>query len=350
MSSAASDLSAGGTSEASASESFAARWGRRCGTILAVYSALVLLLLSAPLWLPLLAFLGLFQKGSFPGLRCFLFLTWLMAFECIGVMAAFLIWLRPRGSHELWLERHYSLQRFWVTSLFRGARIFLGIRLRVEGGEALARGRVLLLVRHASVVDALLPDIVAVSSHGLRLRYVIKRELRIDPCLDIVGDRLPNAFVRRGSGDSATEIARVRALAEDLSPRDGVILFPEGTRFTAERKRKILDKLEAGGDHTRHAEAAGLKNVLPLRLGGIVGLLDTDPEADLVFCAHTGTERLTRLGDLWSGAAQGGLLQVGCWRVPAREVPREDAERSAWLQAQWRRVDAWVEDHKAPGP
>ena len=325
-----------------------ARWARRCGTILAVYSSLLLLLLAAPLWLPLLALLGLFQKGSFPALRCFLFLTWLMAFECIGVMAAFVIWLRSRGSRELWLERHYALQGFWVTSLFRGARIFLRIRLRVEGQEALARGRVLLLVRHASVVDALLPNLVAVGPHGLRLRYVIKRELRIDPCLDIVGDRLPNAFVRRGSGDSASEIARVTALAEDLSPRDGVILFPEGTRFTPERKRKILDSLEASGESERYASAAALKNVLPLRLGGIAGLLETDPEADLVFCAHTGTERLTRLGDLWSGAAQGALLQVACWRVPAREIPREEAARISWLEAQWRRIDSWVEDHQAP--
>jgi 1-acyl-sn-glycerol-3-phosphate acyltransferase len=332
----------------SAPESIAVRWLRRCGTILAVHSLLLLLLLTAPVWLPGLALFGLFQKGSFPALRCFLFLTWLMAFECAGVMGAFVIWLRPRGSRELWLARHYALQRFWVTSLFRGARIFLGIRLRVEGGEALARGRVLLLIRHASVVDALLPDLVAVSPHGLRLRYVIKRELRIDPCLDIVGDRLPNAFVRRGSGDSASEIARVKALAEDLSPRDGVILFPEGTRFTHERKNKILDRLQASGESERYASAAALKSVLPLRLGGIVGLLETDPEADLVFCAHTGTERLTRLGDLWSGAAQGALLQVGCWRVPAREIPREEAARNSWLEAQWRRIDSWVEGHEGP--
>ena len=48
--------------------------------------------------------------------------------------------------------------------------------------------------------------------HGVRLRYVLKRELLWDPCLDIVGHRLPNAFVRRGSRDTAGDVAAVRGL------------------------------------------------------------------------------------------------------------------------------------------
>ena len=33
--------------------------------------------------------------------------------------------------------------------------------------------------------------------YHLRLRYVLKRELLWDPCLDIVGQRVPNIFVDR---------------------------------------------------------------------------------------------------------------------------------------------------------
>ena len=43
-----------------------------------------------------------------------------------------------------------------------------------------------------------------------------ERELLWDPCLDVVGQRLPNVFVRRGDGDGASEIAAVRAPAADL--------------------------------------------------------------------------------------------------------------------------------------
>ena len=318
---------------------------RRLATVSGVHLALFLLLASAPLWLPVLALLGCFQSGSFPALRCFLYLTWLMACECTGLLLALLIWLRPRGSRAIWLRRHYSLQSFWVGALFAGAQHLLGIRLQVEGGDELARGRVLVLMRHASVVDAVLPDLVAARPFGLQLRYVLKRELRISPCLDIVGDRLPNAFVRRGSPDAGPEIARVKELAEGLGPRDGVLLFPEGTRFTPERQAKIRGGLEARGDLERLASARRLFSVLPIRWGGVLGLIETDPGADVVFCAHTGTEKLTRLGDLISGAAQGALLRVGCWRVPADSIPRDVAGRKAWLDTEWERVDAWVRSH-----
>ena len=318
---------------------------RRTGSILGVHLTLALLVVCAPIWLPVLALLGLFQRGSFPALRCLLYLTWLMAFESVGVLSAFVLGLLPRVSEDVWQARHYRLQHFWVGRLFAGAQSLLGIRLQVEGGEALARGKAILLLRHASVVDALLPDLLAGGAHGLRMRYVLKRELRIDPCIDIVGNRLPNAFVRRGSGDSASEIGRVKALARGLGEADGVVLFPEGTRFTQARRQQILARLEQKGDVDRHRVASELVCTLPPRLGGFQALVETDPEADVVVCAHTGTEKLTLLGDLISGAAQGVLLKIACWRVPAAEIPREPDALKAWLDAEWRKVDRWVQAH-----
>ena len=160
-----------------------------------------------------------------------------------------------------------------------------------------------------------------------------------------MGHRLPNAFVRRGSGDSASEIQRVRALAEGLGERDGVVLFPEGTRFTQARRQQILARLEEKGDAHRLGAARELVCTLPPRLGGFQGLVETDPQADVVICAHTGTEKLTLLGDLISGAAQGALLKIACWRVPAAEIPREPDALMAWLDDEWRKVDRWVQAH-----
>ena len=326
-------------------ESLLRRFSRRVSSVVGVHLALILLVGSAPLWLPLLAAVGLFQKNSFPLLRCFLYLTWLMACDSAGLIGALGIALGGRRNREIWLARNYALQSFWTGALYAGARRLLGIRLEVRGSEVLAQGRVIILLRHASVVDALLPDLVAARPYGLRLRYVLKRELRIDPCLDIVGDRLPNAFVLRGAPDGGPEIARVRGLAENLGPEDGVVLFPEGTRFTPSRRARILAGLAERGETERHAVAAELNKVLPPRLGGAFALMEVDPEADVVFCAHTGTEALTRLGDLLSGSALGARLQVECWRVPASEIPREEYARKAWLDAQWARVDDWVVAH-----
>jgi 1-acyl-sn-glycerol-3-phosphate acyltransferase len=86
---------------------------------------------------------------------------------------------------------------------------------------------VIVLMRHASLADSLLPAVL-LGTRGLRLRYVLKRELLWDPCLDVVGQRLPNAFIRRGSGESDAEIDAIRALGRDLGDDEGVLIYPEG--------------------------------------------------------------------------------------------------------------------------
>ena len=55
-----------------------------------------------------------------------------------------------------------------------------------------------MLCRHASLADSLVSAWVITSVAGMNPRYVLKRELLVDPCLDIVGNRLPNHFLDRG--------------------------------------------------------------------------------------------------------------------------------------------------------
>ena len=117
--------------------------------------------------------------------------------EVLGLTFALGLWWWPFRDCEASWEAHYRLQVGWLLALLAGARKLLGIRLEIENREALEEGGFLLLLRHASVVDALLPGGLVGRSADLRLRYVIKEELRIDPRLDIVGNRLPNAFARR---------------------------------------------------------------------------------------------------------------------------------------------------------
>ena len=105
------------------------------------------------------------------------------------------------------------------------------------------QGPVIVMMRHASIVDNLLPAGLVSLPHRIRLRYVLKKELLWDPVLDIGGQRLPNVFVRR-EGDSATEITRIRRLAIGLTERDGVLIYPEGTRFTAKKRDQAIRRLE----------------------------------------------------------------------------------------------------------
>ncbi len=93
-----------------------------------------------------------------------------------------------------------------------------------------------------------------------------KRELLWDPYLDLAGHRLATAFVRRESREHDVDVAVVEALARDLGPHDAVVIFPEGTRFTAAKRARILAML-AERDEAAFAHALRLKNLLPPRSG-----------------------------------------------------------------------------------
>ena len=68
-----------------------------------------------------------------------------------------------------------------------------------RGTRSIAPGPVVLMMRHASLVDTLLPTVLVLRRHRIRLRYVLKRELLWDPALDLAGNVLPNYFLDRAS-------------------------------------------------------------------------------------------------------------------------------------------------------
>jgi 1-acyl-sn-glycerol-3-phosphate acyltransferase len=284
-----------------------------------------------------------------PRTRFVIGIVFLLLCESAGLAGALLAWALAGGPFGRGSARAHrldrALQRRWAGALLHGGRKLLGLDLEVAGGDALlADGPILILARHASLVDSLLPCVLL---DRFRLRYVLKRELLWDPCLDIVGTRLPNAFVRRGEGDTA-EIARVAALARGLERDEGVVLFPEGTRFTPERRQRLIDRL-ALGETARLRQARTLRHLLPARRGGALALLEAAPEADVVMLAHTGLEGAARLGDLWRGSLVGRTIEVELWRVRRAEIPADTAGREAWLERCWRGVDDWI-DRRRAGP
>lgn len=308
-----------------------------------LYLALAALHLGAlPITLPLAALWDLARRNRFATVRFALFLAVYLGCEALGIVAAFALRLAgvvaPAGDRA----RHYALQRWWAGSLFDALRALYGFTLSVEGAEAVeGAGPLIALVRHASSADTLLPMELLARRAGRLPRYVLKRELLWDPSLDLVGHRIPNAFVRRGSGDAAREVARVAALAEGLGPRDAVVLYPEGTRFSTARRDRALAALERD-DPARYARVRGLREVLPVRPGGALALLAAAPQADVLFCVHRGWEVTASLGALVRGGMRGARVEVALWRVAAAEVPRDPAAALAWLDAQWARADAWL--------
>jgi 1-acyl-sn-glycerol-3-phosphate acyltransferase len=312
---------------------------------------LVLGLLVVTALLPALLLAGLATDGARraasgtppTATRLVLFLWAYLAAEVGGLLALAALWLASLGGRrEEWLrEATWRLQQRWAGALFGAARALFRIRVEVSGDGEVEPGPVIVLVRHASVVDTLLPANLIARPHGIHLRYVLKRELLADPCLDVAGRRLPNYFARRGTGE-AREVERVRELARGLGAEDGVLIYPEGTRFTPARRERAIARV-AERDPERAARAERLRHLLPPRLGGVVALLEGAPEADVLVVAHHGLEGLRSVGDIWRGGLVGLVLRVRIARIARSEVPKDAAGRAEWLHRAWEGVDEWLD-------
>jgi 1-acyl-sn-glycerol-3-phosphate acyltransferase len=325
-------------------ESSGERWRRRALTLPAYVLASSVLLAAFPLLLAAALAYDLLTDRRAPVTRCLGFALVYLGCETLGLLASACLWMARRD-----LAAHYRLQNAWAGMLFWGVRRLFGLRLELEGDAARRPGPLLVFMRHVSVADTLLPAAVLSARFGWRLRYVLKRELLWDPCLDVVGQRLPNVFVRRDTADSAREVQAVLALAADLGADAGVLIYPEGTRFTPAKYARRLAQLEAKGDTERLARARRLRHVLPPRSGGAVALLGGAPGADVLLIGHVGFEHVTTFADAMRGSLIGRVVRVRCWRHPAASVPRDPAGALRWLDDGWAALDAWIDAQGAVG-
>jgi 1-acyl-sn-glycerol-3-phosphate acyltransferase len=329
------------TEMSSADETRLARAARRALTIPAYVLAWLAALVLAPVVLPVLALLDLASGGRLALARLGLFGLVFLSFEMFGLFSSLALWLTARGARRR--PAHEALKQLWATGLFRSACRIFRLRLEVEGAEQALPGPVVVLIRHASLADVLLPSVV-LGARGLRLRYVLKRELLLEPCLDIVGQRLPNAFVRRGSGESAHEVAAIEALGRGLARDEGVVIYPEGTRFTPEKRARALARLEASGRPELARRGHGLRHLLPPRSAGPLALLDASGDADVLLFAHAGLDGLATLRDLARLGTERRRIRVKLWRVPRAALPAARGARLAWLYDEWARIDAWLDE------
>jgi 1-acyl-sn-glycerol-3-phosphate acyltransferase len=301
--------------------------------------------------------LWLRRRKPWVGVRLVAFLWWFLLGEMRTLLVILGIWIRNggpfRGDSIYRQVALYNLRMSWARWHLAGIRVTFGLRFEVEDLDSAGPGPIVLFIRHASIVDNLLPDTLVAHAHGLGLRYVIKRELQSIPVIDIGGRWVPTNFVRRGSGDSATEVERLRLLAEDMHPGEGILVYPEGTRFTKAKLARAKEKI-AEGQPEIASRAERLQNLLPPRLGGPLAVLEDTVGTDVVFCAHVGFDGFATIGDIWRGKLVGRTIAVRFWRVPAAEIPTDREGRIDWLYEHWQELDDWVgarrgADTAAPG-
>lgn len=243
-------------------------------------------------------------------------------------------------------EWAYALQTWWVRSIMAAMRGVLGFRFEATNTEVITPGPVIVLFRHASIVDNLLPHAFVSDQAGIRLRWVLKKELLSDPALDIGGNRMPNYFVDRNSDSPEAERANIAALGSGLSPNEGILLFPEGTRFSPEKHEARMARL-AESNPELHSIMAGHDHVLPPRTGGVVALLDSG--MDVVFGIHTGLESMRGLKEIWRTAPIGRTVRIGFRRVKAADIPTDQQGRVRWLHQEWADVGDAVAEQAGSG-
>lgn len=312
---------------------------RRLRSVPTLVAAAMLLLILLPVWLPVVVLVDA-MRGRFrlPTARLLGFgLCWAWL-EVAGVTVAFALWLVRRADDE---AAHFRLQRWWAARLMAALRVTTGITVDTADATCLSPGPAIMLSRHASLADSLLSAWVITTVAGMNPRYVLKRELLVDPCLDIVGNRLPNHFLDRESPDSTVELASLSALSAGLEHDQIAVIFPEGTRASDAKRSRALERIRQS-DPRRAEHLAGLQHLLPPRPAGTVALATGCPTADFVVAWHVGFDGLDTFGGVLRHLRHRPRpAEFHARRVARSDVPDGDAF-THWLDEQWLKSDRAV--------
>lgn len=319
-------------------------WLRRLVMVPAVALLALVLLATLVVWAPVLLVVDVARRRwRLPFLRFTAFgLLWSWL-EVFGVAAAGLLWAVGRGSL---LGANYRLQAWWTRGVVWALRVTVGLSIEVEGAPGRGEGPFIALCRHASLADSVMSAWVFVTQSALRPRYVLKKELQLDPCLDIVGHRLPNYFVDRSSSDVASELQGIGRMAEGLSVGDVAVIFPEGTRANPDKRRILLSRL-AERSPERSEILGSLRHLLPPKPGGASALFQAVPQARVLTMWHSGFDGMDTFGGI--------LRQLGASAVKVHVRIVEHQRHTiaagesfvAWIDRQWAAMDESVSHHLA---
>jgi 1-acyl-sn-glycerol-3-phosphate acyltransferase len=248
--------------------------------------------------------------------------------------------------------------KWFLGRVYQTAGSRLGVRVEVEepeltAGEQAARlaRPVIVLSRHAGPGDSFLLVHHLLSAYGRRPRVVMKASLQLDPCLDVVANRLPNVFVSARRTGARVFTEQIQRLARGLDQTGALVLFPEGGNWTPARWHRGIRRLERQDRGDLAARARQMPNLLPPRAGGALAAIAACPEADVIFVAHAGLEHLISAADVWRRLPMNGVIRAKWWRVSSADVPRAAGHdtQTRWLYDWWGLIDGWISAALAAG-
>jgi 1-acyl-sn-glycerol-3-phosphate acyltransferase len=322
---------------------------------------LLVVMLALLMVLPLLAILAAIASPLLPGRWRAARLLWFglvwVALESVALVALLALWVASgfggRLRSEPYQERHYAIMRWFLATLYDVASQAFHLRIEIQEPELTpqeARARltrpVIVLSRHAGPGDSFLLVHDLLRRYRRRPRIVMKATLQFDPGVDVMANRVPNAFVKAARGADNLVIREIERLARDLGPTGALVIFPEGGNFTPRRRLRAIRLLEERRLHEEAAKARDLEYLLPPKPGGALAAIAAAPTADVIFVAHTGLDQLMTIGDIWRALPMEQVVKARWWRVPAAEVPSDRDAQVRWLYEWWERIDTWIGENR----
>lgn len=308
---------------------------RRLVSIPAIVLATLVLTTISPIALPLSLLISLVpaSRGAF---RTYLFALGYLWCEFFGLLSLLLVWIFIR-SPERFLRANRRIQEIWATSLTTLGVKCYSLDIQVSGAECLSGDAAIVLPRHTSIAETVLPLVYYAIPQKFDLRYVMKQELLWDPCLDVAGNRIPNLFIDRHGPDSEHASQLIGDLTSTLGAREGLVFFPEGTRFTPLKRQRLLGSGKSIADMAKRYD-----DLLPPRLGGTLAILQANPGRDLIFLAHAGFEKSSQVINLLNGSWVKSNVQLRFWRVPYAQIPTDAPGQTLFIEQQWARMQVEV--------
>ena len=328
---------------------------RRVVSFTGVVVALPLWLATSPVWVPItLVADAVSRLRRLPTLRLGLFTGVYLAHNWVGIGAAGWLWTTGRFGRRLDIEAHRRVQAWWASSLLRWAGHLLGVRLEFDDPRHLPSTRFIMLSRHASIVDAVIPARLVAGALDRSVHYVLKRELRWDPSIDLFAGRLGNHFVARGA-DTEAESDAIHRLAATARADSALVIFPEGTYATPATRTRVIRSLHRQGHIGAAGRAERLETLLPPKPAGTLALLKGCPDADVVVVGHVGLEGVAALKDVRRRLPLSQPVRIRWWTHRRHELPADPHGLAGWLTHRWEELDRWVTsarfhpvDHEEP--
>ena len=306
---------------------------------------LFVLALVASIWLP----------GHYRGVRLLFFFLAYLLFEVVALLIAFALWVASGFGWKLRTRRfqlvHYAVLRIGLTVLVRSALRLFRLRLETDAvswsplddGKPGSENAMIVASRHAGPGDSvLLIETLMNHDHLRKPRMVAKDTLQLDPAVDVYLNRVPNRFVNPHPSKGEDVESTIAGLADGLTDSDALLIFPEGGNFTDGRRERAIERLRGYGLETMARRAEAMPTVLAPKPGGLIAAREAAPEADMIFVAHTGTEHLDSVRDVWRGLPERKTLRLRWSFVPASEIPIDRDEFRTWLFDWWADIDRWI--------